>query len=89
MDPICKLLLLPKSYGQVVGARLHLGMVTLEGFDERLADVVALGAAHRGEAGYEVEHDGEVARVPGSVGLAVVGEPLGVHGRCRPLLDAG
>ena len=55
---------------------VHPGIVTLDSFDESLADTVALGAADRCEAGDEVERGGEIDGLSCGVGRAVVGEPL-------------
>lgn len=54
----------------------HAGVVTLQGFDECLADAVALRAADRREAWSEVQRSGEIGRLRGGIGRAVVGEPL-------------
>jgi hypothetical protein len=67
---------------QGIRARLHAGIVPLESLDERLANAVALGASERSEAGRKGKGGGEVQRLVGGVGRAVVGEPL--HGMGRP-----
>jgi hypothetical protein len=77
--------------GDGVWPRVHAGIVALEGFDEGLADAVAFGAADRREAWNEVQRGGEVGRLRGGVGGAVVGEPLdGLWGAdgVEPALDA-
>ena len=56
------------EHGQGIRTRLYPGVVALEGLHESLADAVALGAAHRGEAGDQVKGCGEVTRVPSRVG---------------------
>ncbi len=55
---------------------VHAGIVALQGFDERLADAVTLGAADWREAWREVQRGSEVDCLRGGVGGAVVGEPL-------------
>ncbi len=78
LDPGGKLL----QDGEGVRAGLDAGIIALEGFDECLADAVALRTAHRGKAGDEVEGGRDVKRVAGGEGGAIVGQPL--HGMGRP-----
>jgi hypothetical protein len=51
-------------------------VVTLEGFHERFGHAVGLRGAHGREAGYESQARGKVDGLVGTVGAAVVGEPL-------------
>ena len=55
---------------------MNVDVVAFEGLHERLGHAVGLRAAHRGEAGNQPQADREVDRVVGSIGAAIVGEPL-------------
>ena len=62
--------------GDGIRPGVHAGIIALEGFDEGLADTIALGAADRREARDKVERGGEIDGLRGGIGGAVVGEPL-------------
>ena len=51
-------------------------IVAFEGFDEALRHAVRLRALDRREAGNEIERGGEVARLLGRVGAAIVCQPF-------------
>ena len=65
-----------------VRQRVYASVVALEGFDEGFGDAVGLRALHRREAWHQAEGGGEVARLPGGVRTAIVGQPL--DGMWRP-----
>ena len=65
-------------------------MVTFEGFDEGLANAVAFGTAHWGEAGNEAQRCSEHQCLCRSVSRAIISEPLNRIGRTdrrEPALD--
>ena len=78
--------------GRRIGSGLDPGMVTFEGFDEGLANAVAFGTAHWGEAGNEAQRCSEHQCLCRSVSRAIISEPLNRIGRTdrrEPALDAG
>jgi hypothetical protein len=79
LDPAGQLL----EDGQGVGTGLDAGVVALEGFPERLADAVALWAAHGGEAGDQAKSD--VEHIAGEGGAVV--SPLLHGGGARRALE--
>src|ERR1700761_8266747 len=80
------------QHGCGIWSGLDPGVVALEGFDERLADAIALGAPHRGEAGNEAKCDGELQCFLRGVSGTVVSKPLNRvrrPGSGKPMLDTG
>src|SRR5215813_10585193 len=80
------------QHGCGIWSGLDPGVVALECFDEGLADAIALGASHWGEAGNEAKCDGELQCFPRGVSGTVVSEPLNRMrrpGSGKPLLDTG
>lgn len=78
------------QHGRGIWSGSDPGVVPLEGFDEGLADAIALGASHRGEAGNEAKCDGELPCFSRGVSGTVVSEPLNRMrrpGSGEPLLD--
>src|SRR5205823_3813078 len=77
--------------GSSIGDRVHPDVIALEGLHERLGHAIALGAFDRGEAGHQIERQGDLDRPMSGKDRSVVGEPL--HGlrrahRAKALLDA-
>ena len=64
------------QHGCGIWSGLDPGVVAFEGFDERLADAIALGASHRGEAGNETKCDGKLQCFPRGVSGTVISKPL-------------
>src|SRR5579872_3191260 len=69
------------QHGCGIWSGLDPGVVALEGFDEGLADAVALGASHRGKAGNEAKCGGELQCFLRGVGGTVVSQPLNLMRR--------
>src|ERR1700722_1358386 len=80
------------QHGCGVWSGLDAGVIALEGFDEGLADAIALGASHRGEAGNETKCDGKLQCFPRGVSGPVISKPLN-RMRCpcggKPSFDTG
>ena len=71
---------------------VYAGIVTFQGFDEGLADAVAIRATDRRETWNKVQGYGEVRGFGGGIGGAIISQPLdrkrGAE-RVEPALDAG
>src|SRR5204863_1762797 len=77
--------------GSSIGDRVHPDVIALEGLYERLGHAIALGAFDRGEAGHQIERQGDLDRPISGEDRSVIGEPR--HGMRRAdltkaLLDA-
>src|SRR5262249_46664565 len=59
-----------------IRAIIDIDVVPLEGLHERLGHTVGLRTAHQSEAGNQPHSNGKLDRLVGSVGAAVVREPL-------------
>src|SRR5262245_49273569 len=55
---------------------MYASVVALECFADGFSDAVCRRAAHRGEAWHQAEGGGEVERLFGGEGTAIIGQPL-------------
>jgi hypothetical protein len=78
----------PLPFSSGIGALVHPDVTALEGLHERLGHAVALGSFGRGEAGFEVERQGDRIVLWAAKGLCWIGPRLPPENQKIRIVDA-